>query len=282
MVGLDKFLTQINETQGEVLDDILLRGNFSHGVAPEDLHLFVESIAKRARLGRRLEKAITVAVKKGFSAGYLELKPGFRKEFTESLSGLFHLLSAFYQKTVVFVDQLDTVWTKMKPRERGQFVGAMSDFVRLSVGTCVLVLTAYREITVQIGGGESYKEAPRTLPITQSNVIDVPSFNDYRQVVKVLESYLNADAYRGEHLAELETQGYDQLYPFTEEGIRILSQHFQGNISRILLLAHDLIKVGQRDEYPLLDREYVTCILGTTPASEPLEPLEEGEEDYVI
>jgi hypothetical protein len=266
-------LQAVEDTNFAVLDEIL-DGKKPLGIDKKTFVNYVLDEARRAAFGAAVEKAVEVALRNDFIQGHLRLRPGSRKQYADSLAGLLRLLSGYYAKVVVFIDQLDTAWTQMKPKERSDFVSAVSEFVRLASGTCVLVMASYPEIPQQLGTA-AYRETARVIPITESNRVFVAPFTDTAQVVAIIEKYLQSDSYRQSKKAQMEVEGIPSIYPFTEGAISVLREAFAGNIAEILVRARDLIERGRDSDFPLIDQQLVQSTLQVATMPEPTEVTDE-------
>ncbi|MBI1925252.1 ATP-binding protein [Candidatus Poribacteria bacterium] len=271
-------LQAIEDTNFVVLDEIL-QGKEPLSIEKRPFISFVLEGARRAAFSATVEKAIEVALKSDFTQGHLKLRPGSRKQYADSLASLLRLLTCYYEKVVVFIDQLDTAWTQMKPRERSNFVSAVSEFVRLSSGTCILVMASYPEIPQELS--TAYRETARVIPITDSNRVYVAPFTDTAEVVAVIERYLWSDNYRQSQKAQMERNGISLIHPFTEGAISVLREAFAGNISQILVYARDLIEKGRDNSFPLIDQQFTQSVLQVTTQPEPAEVTDEEMKEVI-
>jgi len=278
--GLDptQLKQQMEQSNFGILDQIF-HGSVPAGIERRSFTTFVLDELRRANMGDAVQKAVESALKRDFVEGHLKLRPGPRKQYPESLAGLLRLLVCYYDKVVVFVDQLDTAWTRMTPRDRGNFVSVLSEFVRLAGNAGVLVMALYPELLPVLAS--EYQEAVRVMPVTERNRIEVPPFTETEQVVEVLVRYLESDSLREERKPQMEVDGLMPLYPFTEAGVARLRETYEGNISRILVQAHDLIERGREADFPLLDEEFIRSAL-QLPVWEEERPVSDEEMKELI
>lgn len=265
------FLKEMDKTKGEVLDEILFPKKpeeaeeetppVAEASASEEeqeepeppvdprkemLIKFIEdrSQAEGSGFTTAIQEAIFIGLREGFENGRSKLT--MIANYGEAIPSLLHLISFFYHKTVLFVDQLD-MWPFVPKQEKASFLGDVTQLKFLSEGKIIFLFItdsdAYKAFD------EGFSRGYEKLPLDLSLIgVDVATLNTPEEAEKVLVSFLKADA---AHVGK-------ELEPFTTDSVTELVSRSNGNIVKELDMAASLIEEGRSQGFPSIDKEFVT------------------------
>lgn len=281
-LDVPQFLKEMDETKGEALDDILFpkkpeevedtlpvteasasepdeaeaekteetKTGEQEGVAADPrrdaLIKFIEtkSQEKDYSFGAAVQEAIFVSLRDGFEKGRarLEIPTGYR----ESTPGLVRLITRFYHKVVINIDQFES-WEFFSEADKASFLGALTEFNFLSGGKIILLFTS--DPLVFDTFDESFRRGFQGVPLDLSLIAsDISLLNTPEQTERVLRNFLQADP----------VHDNKELEPFTADGVAELISRSDGNILKGLELASSLIEKGSSQRFPSIDREFVS------------------------
>ncbi|MEW6189709.1 MAG: hypothetical protein AB1466_06375 [Actinomycetota bacterium] len=219
----------------------------------ENLVKFIEGALEKTQFGSQIKEAITLAVKEGFSEGHSRLQSIV--DYRETLPGLLQLILAFYEKVVIFIDQLEG-WTALEDSERAMFFGAVAELKWLSAGKSLLTFACLPYLIEQIG--EEYLSGRLEISLDLSLCyLDISTPIDHKQATDLLTSFLKSDFYRSQELENMKSKGLNELYPFSEDGVKEMVSLLNGDALGILSNSGRLIEEGKLAGYPAIDAKFV-------------------------
>ena len=279
-LGVPGFLKEMDETKGEVLDAILFPKKPEEELAPvaetsvseeeppvaeasasdqepkeeeppadprKDMLInFIEtrSQAEGSGFTTAIQEAIFIGLREGFENGRSKLT--MIAKYEEAIPSLLHLISFFYHKTVLFVDQLD-MWPFVPKQEKASFLGDATQLKFLAGGEIVFLFItdadAYKAFDESFSRG--YEKISLDLSLIGT---DIATLNTQEETEKVLASFLKADA---AHMGE-------GLEPFTADGVAELVSRSSGNIVKGLETAASLIEKGKSQGFPPIDKKFAS------------------------
>jgi hypothetical protein len=125
---------------------------------------------------------------------------------------------------------------------RNSKIGFYNFFLALHAGVPRLMETAWSE-----SGMES--RVPLNPQMDSNNIIAFEKLNE-RHVIMMIKKYL-------EHYRIRKTKKEEELFPFTEKGIKLISEYAEYNASSILKFAHQIIDKAASVKLKLIDDNYV-------------------------
>lgn len=245
-IDVPELIDEITKTDGIVLDEILFPPKPAAEAAateeeeekaageeettpvePEDprreaLINFVEGRVRDETLGfpTVTQNAVVIGMRDGFEKGREALTVG--SGYREALAGLIRLISYFYQKILVFIDQVE-MWEMFSDTEKAAFLGVMTELGFLSGGQSMLVfageLSTYKAFDPNFTKG--CKKINLDLRLTYT---DLDTLTSVEGVERMLTDFLEADPIRREK----------GLRPFTRSDVEDLVRRAKGNTLKIL------------------------------------------------
>ncbi|MFZ3062564.1 MAG: hypothetical protein WA148_02330 [Actinomycetota bacterium] len=191
-----------------------------------------------------IQEAIFIGLREGFENGRSKLT--MIANYGEAIPSLLHLISFFYHKTVLFVDQLD-MWPFVPKQEKASFLGDATQLKFLSGGQIVFLFItdadAYKAFDESFSRGYEKISLDLSLIGTDISTLNTPEVGE-----NVLVSFLQADAaHEGK-----------ELQPFTADGVAELVSRSSGNIVKGLEMAASLIEKGKSQGFPPIDKKFVS------------------------
>ncbi len=238
---------QKEEVREETEEDKKLKG------LRENLVKFIEGTLEKTQFGSQIKEAITIAVKEGFSEGHSKLQSIV--DYRGTLPALLQLILTFYEKVVIFIDQLEG-WTALEDTERAMFFGAVAELKWLSAGKSLLTFACVPYLIEQIG--EEYLSGRLEISLDLSLCyLDISFPIDHQQTTDLLISFLKSDFYRSQELENMKSKGLNELYPFSEDGVKEMVSLLNGDALGILFNSARLIEEGKLAGYPTIDADFV-------------------------
>jgi hypothetical protein len=190
-----------------------------------------------------IQEAIFIGLREGFENGCSKLT--MTANYGEAIPSLLHLISFFYHKSVLFVDQLD-MWPFVPKQEKASFLGDATQLKFLSGGEIVFLFItdadAYKAFDKSFSSG--YEKLPLDLSLIGT---DISTLGTPEETEKVLVSFLKADP----------AHSKKGLEPFASDSVAELVSRSNGNIVEELDMAATLIEKGRSQGFPSIDKEFV-------------------------
>jgi hypothetical protein len=218
---------------------------------------FVTSRAEQTKLGEQIRDTLRTTLTEGWKEGKKALDAASPQN--EVLMGLCRLMSRYFKKVIVFVDQLEG-WSGLDETEQATFLGAVAEFNFFATPAALLVFVSYDRALEEMGERIARQFQLVNLNLRQAYLnLDGVGRDEVR--LMILE-FLNSDSYREERQDQVaEEQG--ELFPFTEEAVVELCERTGFNLTEILFAAHDLLEAGATKNYPLIGEPFVKSNLVT-------------------
>ncbi len=214
---------------------------------------FIVEVSKKMQFGAQVESAIEVTVRESFSKGLSNLSQYLK--YRELIPGLIQLLFYVYKRVVVLVDQLE-MWGMFEEAQKGRFIGTLSELEWLAKDKAILIFSSYAETLEEVGETYTAGFIKQTLDLKLAN-IDVATPLSDEQLTEVLSEFMASDPYRTQKKDNLKRKKLDDLYPFTEDGVKQIIEHEYSDIVNVLDLSGRLLDEGRQAGYPIIDREFV-------------------------
>jgi len=236
---------EAKEAAAEIAEDPQIKRN------REWFLTFVDRRAEEAKLGEEVRDALKAALTEGWKKGRERLlAAGAEKEV---LMGLYRLMSRFYRKVMVFIDQLEG-WPALDEAEQAAFFGAVAEFNYFASPAAMLVFVSYDRALEAMGEKIVKQFQLMNLSLRQAylNLANI----DKEEVRRTIVEFLSADPYREERKDEV-LKKYGELFPFTEEAIDELCEQTNCSLLDSLFAARNLLEAGAKKNYARIDGKFV-------------------------